>query len=791
MIAPSPHPAKTPPRPPFRDGEHYRHLFRRNKWFLLLSGPTVFIAALAYVFFIMRPENPKLSARTLIGLERPTDVSGLKVGATANLGREDIMLSRTFLRDVAKQMSLQLQTQPAARGELFDFVQLDSTAQCGTYRVHFNPKKLGEYYILRYDTTALSLPLFGILPGTRFKELVAGNWTKDAFARMSGMKLQFSQGLRTKPVDFGFRVVDIRVAVEEVIRNLTVKRADPDKGINYITVLLESRDYALSAATGNAIADAFIEKNFHYRKQRANGIVESLEKQLGLSKVNLAGADAKIRDFHSLHPQIGLNQQTQQTILSLARLDNGIQGQTSSIENAETLESQFAGSDSSERFRQARVIAEFLSANSVPAGRSLLVELDRLTAQREKWNDTYGSEHPLVLESQANLHVVADDIQRALSGYIAAGRGEVTQKNRNSRQLSSQLSQLPALEMELGELIRRQQIFSDIYSAVLGSYNKAKIDDAVSISDFYVMDYAVAALPPPPNQGQLVFLFALLALLLSFGPVLAYDAFDKTVRSQRQLERITSRQVLELIPVFYPVSGTKKSGGQPKRPLIHVPCFPIFIREIFNSLQLKTNLQMLEYLHKFIVVSSLEDGAGKSTISANLAISHALRGHRTLLVDADLRRGMIGATFGLADSDGFAGLLANPNPLTLDDCARYLVKSSIPNLYILPSTPKAENPGSLLSSPRMQEFKQFCLKMMDCTIIDTPPLGAVSDAAALQNHFENYLFVVRYGQTKVADLVRRINEFDRLPEKVMGYVFNGVSADLVASYQNYSSYYAR
>ncbi len=784
-------PAKTPPRPPIHDGEHYRHLFRRTKWYVILSGPLVLLAAIAYVFLVMRPENPKLSARTLIGLERPTDVSGLKVGTSANLGREDIMMGRTFLRAVVQKLSLQVWTKPFARDAMFDFVKVDSSAYCGTYSVHFNPKKRGEYYILYYDTNAVSLPLVGILPGTRFKNLAVGNWVSDTIVQLPGMVLKFSRASLQHPKDFKFLVVDIRVAVEDVYRNLTIKRADPDKGINYITVLLESRDYSLAAATANAIADAFIDKNFSYRQQRASGIVGSLDKQLAISQANLAAADAKIRDFRSLNPHVGLNQQSLQTVGNLARLDNGIQGRTSDNTYAENLRTEFQNADSTQVLRLAKVIADFLTANSVLEGQSLKDDLDRLIAQQNKLKETYGMEHPMVLENKRSIIKVTSAIKKTLDDFIDKGKIEIYQKSRSVQQLSTRLRQLPALEMELGELQRKQQIFSDIYSAVLSSYNKAKVEDAVAVTDFYVMDYAVAPLPPPVDNSQRFLLIALLSLLVSFGPVMGYDVFDKSVRSQRQLERITGRQVLESVPGFHQIKGPQGSGGSGQRPLIHVPCDPVFTREIFDSLQIKINLHLLKSQEKIIVVSSLEDGAGKSTVSSNLAISYALRGHRTLLVDGDLRRGTVAATFNLPDSGGFAGLLSKATPLTEDDCKRFLVQTTIPDLFVIPSSPESKNPGALLSSPRMFEFKQFCLKHMDYVIIDTPPLGAVSDAAIIQNNFENYLFVVRCGKTGVAELVDRINEFDQLPEKVIGYVLNRASLNSVGSYRRYSNYYLR
>jgi len=151
----------------------------------------------------------------------------------------------------------------------------------------------------------------------------------------------------------------------------------------------------------------------------------------------------------------------------------------------------------------------------------------------------------------------------------------------------------------------------------------------------------------------------------------------------------------------------------------------------------------------------------------------------------------VGLTFNLKDSAGFASMLAHQNPLTDDECQRYLVKTFIPNLFVIPSSSEAKNPGALLSSPRMAEFKQFCIRQMDYVVIDTAPLGAVSDAAVIQDNYSNYLFVIQSGKTHVAELVNRINEFDQLSGKVLGYVMNMASLNSLGSYQKYSSYYTR
>jgi capsular exopolysaccharide synthesis family protein len=555
-------------------------------------------------------------------------------------------------------------------------------------------------------------------------------------------------------------------------------------------VLLAGRDYSLAAATANAIADAFLEKNASFRRQRTNGIVGSLDNQLRLAQADLASVESKIRDFRSANPQIGLDQQTQQTVSGLSRLDNGIQTMSADLVYATRLRNEYLNADAGHRLRITGTIADFLSAQAIPAGKTLSEEFNRLIAQQREMTDKFGVEHPLVLENSRALRKASEVISATLDEFLGSAQAAISKKQQNVQQLSKRLRQLPAQEMQLGELERNRKIFADIYSAVLGGFNRAKVADAVETADFYLMDNAVAPLPPPADPGRFLIVCFLIAVLVSVGPVLAYDFFVKSVRSQRQLARITGNPVLETIPFFFQADEKRRIRNPPSHSLINAPCDPIYTREIFDSLLVKIKLRMFESADHSIVVSGFEGGGGKSTVSANLAIATAMRGHRVLLVDGDLRRGTMKKMFHLSDSGGLSALLSGGRSLTDDDCMRLIVTTNIPGLSVLPSGLEPPNPGALLSSSRMEEFKHFTGKYAEFTIMDTPPLGVVSDAAAVQNLFSHYLFVVRSGKTKVAELVTRINEFDGLSEKILGYVLNRASRDSVGTYRRYSKYYS-
>jgi capsular exopolysaccharide synthesis family protein len=589
-----------------------------------------------------------------------------------------------------------------------------------------------------------------------------------------------------KPRDFSFQIVDIRVAVEAVYRNLTIKRANPGEGINYIAVTLNGRDYELSTLTVNTIADLFIDKNFRFCQQHTHNVVKSLEKQLSISQHNLSTAESKMRNFRLKNPQVGLDQRIQQTIDTLDQLNSDIQHISDDIVIAENFRKSFTKADTAQRLQIAGEMAEFLTARMVPSGSTLKDGLERLIAQKYALLSTYGTENPKVIENNRLTVNMTRLTFAAVNDFIKDAHSSSSRKRDSITYLSNSLLELPVLEMQLGELERNRKIYADIYSTVLADYNRAKVVESVEKSVFYIMDYAAAPLPPPVSLFPLVTICVLISVLLSIGSVFVYDRFDKTVHTQRQLARVTGIAALETIPSFTTKAGKgirRKLSG--RYPLISMPCRPTFTKEIFNTLQLKINLLMSGALEHGIVVSGFESGCGKSLISANLAMAIAMHGHKTLLVDADLRRGMIGKIFNAADSEGLSELLSNTNPLSEEQFEHSLVSTHIPDLYILPSGHEPSNPGALLLSPRMQEFRKFCHNHGSFLVMDSPPISAVGDAVALNKQFAHYIFVVRAGKTNVTRLIDRIDGFGDLRNKILGYVLNGAPESEVGDYQHY------
>jgi len=185
--------------------------------------------------------------------------------------------------------------------------------------------------------------------------------------------------------------------------------------------------------------------------------------------------------------------------------------------------------------------------------------------------------------------------------------------------------------------------------------------------------------------------------------------------------------------------------------------------------RLRTNLQFLDAALplRSLVVTSAVAGEGKSTIAANLAIVAAESGRRVVLVEADLRRPRTAALLGLDHYVGLTSVLAGL--ATLDEALQPWGEH---DLQVLASGPLPPNPSELLGGATMREVLATLTDRFELVVIDTPPLGPVSDAAALAAEVDGVAVVFRYRKTRSTDLKAAIKALRTVDARIVGVVFN-------------------
>lgn len=173
---------------------------------------------------------------------------------------------------------------------------------------------------------------------------------------------------------------------------------------------------------------------------------------------------------------------------------------------------------------------------------------------------------------------------------------------------------------------------------------------------------------------------------------------------------------------------------------------------------------------KSLVVTSPGSSEGKSMTAANLAIVFANAGSRVVLVDADLRRPNVAASFQVSNEDGLSSYLVAEDTDSID---HKLIETDIDNLYLLPSGPTPPNPSELLNSKQMQTLVDTLTESFDLVIFDMPPVVSVTDTQIMAANVDGTILVVRERTTRKKAIFEAKRLLDVVQAKIIGVIYNG------------------
>jgi non-specific protein-tyrosine kinase len=296
--------------------------------------------------------------------------------------------------------------------------------------------------------------------------------------------------------------------------------------------------------------------------------------------------------------------------------------------------------------------------------------------------------------------------------------------------------------------------------------DELQVDAALSAGNAeLVRPASVPTTPIKPTPVRTATLAALVGLLLGLGAAFLVDRLDDSVRSSNDLARLGSD-----VPVL---ASVRNVASRDNRPIaVSAPESPPV--EAYRNL--RTNLQFLGIERKMrsIQVTSARPGEGKSPTAANLAVVLAQTGANVVLVDADLRKPDLHRMFAIDGSNGLTNNLAG-DPMELT------IQRITDQLWVIVGGPIPPNPSELLSGRRMDAFAEELSRRFDYVIIDSAPLLAVSDAAALSRHVDGVLLVVQAKHSTLPQLREGVATLELVGAPLLGIVLNRAKVDGVVS----------
>jgi tyrosine-protein kinase Etk/Wzc len=338
----------------------------------------------------------------------------------------------------------------------------------------------------------------------------------------------------------------------------------------------------------------------------------------------------------------------------------------------------------------------------------------------------------------------AHPVVQTLDSQIAALRTDMGE-------IQSRIKGLPAIQQEAVRMERDVKVNTELYQQLLNNALQLRLVKEGKIGNVRVLDEAVVPqVPVKPNRK--VIIAAALALGLFLGIVAAFvrsSFIEQRLRDPHEVEADTGLPVFSTIPLSNAQSAIAKrrlSGATGVRLLaIENPDDPAV--ESLRSLRTAMQFAMLESPNNRVLISGPTPGVGKSFVTANFAALMAAAGKRTLLIDADLRRGHTHQYFGLQRHGGLSELIAGS--LTVQQTVHRQV---VPNLDFLATGQLPPNPSELLVSDSFKTALERLSEQYDLVVIDTPPVLVAADTSTVAAHAGTVLLVARADQSTMGEL---------------------------------------
>lgn len=409
---------------------------------------------------------------------------------------------------------------------------------------------------------------------------------------------------------------------------------------------------------------------------------------------------------------------------------------------------------------------------------SLINEYNKIALQRNQLLHSASENSPTVTPLTAQLDDLNSSIKRAMTQARAGLRIQRNSIAAQAGKYEGQINNTPEQERMLTQIGRQQEVKSGLYLMLLQKREENSISLAATADKGKLIDTPVFAGKVTPKNYMIMLIALILGLAIPAGILFLLEFFRYKIEGHNDVAKLTD------LPIIADVAIASERAKTKADIVVHENKNNL-MEEIFRSL--RTNLQFLLKQHdKVIMFTSTTSAEGKTFIASNVAISFALLGKKVVLVGLDIRKPRLAELFGIDDHHhGITNLLVK-DEVNWSDVKEQIVPSGINDkLDILMAGPVPPNPGELVTRESLEQTMEQLKEHYDYILIDTAPVGLVTDTLALGRISNATVYVCRTDFTQKASfgLINSLSMEKKLPN--MSIVLNGV--DL--SKKKYGYYY--
>jgi capsular exopolysaccharide synthesis family protein len=547
-------------------------------------------------------------------------------------------------------------------------------------------------------------------------------------------------------------------------------------------IAFSSADADMSAKIANAFSEEFIQANLQRRFDSSAYARNFISEQLEEARGRLESSEREVNAYARSAGLIRTRDNSSD--------DKGSSGDAAA--NSVTTSSLMQINQAANTAKADRIAAEgrwraiqaapLLASQPVlanPTVQDLMTRKAELEGELKKNRERYLDDHPTVLQGQAQLATVTQQLNQVAANVRDSIRAEYNASVSSEQRLTAQVGELQGATLaeqdravRYNTLAREADTNRSLYDGLLQRFRELNAASGIATSNLAIIDRADRPLEPSSPNLLLNLAIALIAGLgVAAVVVFIRDQLDDLVRIPEDVEEKIQLPLLGIIPT-----------AESEDPAIELADPKSAISEAYGSLRGALLYSTRAGLPKVLLVTSAQPTEGKSTSAFAVASGFARMGRKVLLIDADMRRPSVHHRIGNDNRRGLSSLLVSEDP-----ARSAIVAAALPNLDLLPSGPIPPSPTELLTSPRMHALLDEFAAHYDVVLVDSPPVLGLADAPALAALADGVMFVIESERGRRGALKTALKRLRAVHAVLLGAVLTKFDPD--KSGNRYSEYY--
>ena len=560
----------------------------------------------------------------------------------------------------------------------------------------------------------------------------------------------------------------------------------PERMSLIIRIVFEHPDPDMAATIANLFAQEYLNYTHHTRVQKILDSIDELRIKVAQQEAKVKELDKRLVEYREQYKAISLENLDDVDRNELRDLNTILTSDKRAFDSASTqwnLVQEFK--------REGKPLTDLPFIAELPQISKLLTDRSTQQVFVASSEKRYKEKHPRMIEARKALDQLNKEIDVAVGSAEQKVQAAYEAARQNYEQSQKRLLEKKEEILDLGRkaivyksIEREKQVAESMHAGLIASMNVRLAQVNLINEGANIIDKASPAIRPVSPNIPLNIILGVLGSLAGGIMVAFIVAFmDDRAKSAYDIESVVGLPLLGVIPRIRKLNSSEKAQ-------VAVSNADRATTEAFRSLHSILKVNTIAKDSKVLLFTSTTPSEGKSFVVTNLALMCAMHGEKTIIIDADLRLPAMAKILGIESQNGVVSHIEDGKPI--EEC---VIKDYYPNLDVLPCEKRSQNPTQALGSEEFISMLAKFREQYDRVFIDSPPVGAVSDAIALLPYVDGVVYIVKFNSVSRKAIQKNIRRLMVSNVPIVGAIMNMVPQGAASGYnlnyydKSYQNYY--